>query len=148
MEDIIKNVSDDQLGEKDLPGGGFPSEKDSSSDMPDDDQFGEESMESLMDMYEESFKRFAEGEVVNGKIIAVDKDYVLVDIGYKSEGQIRIHEFRDEDGNINANIDDVVEVMVEFWDEEEERVALSKEKAAKVKVWEAIKETYGADGRI
>ena len=43
---------------------------------------GEESQESLMDLYEESFKRFAEGEVVTGKIIAIDKDYVLVDIGY------------------------------------------------------------------
>ena len=53
-------------------------------------------MASLMEMYEESFKRFAEGEVVSGKIISVDKDHVLVDIGYKSEGQIRIHEFRDE----------------------------------------------------
>ncbi|MGD9223751.1 MAG: S1 RNA-binding domain-containing protein, partial [Desulfobacteraceae bacterium] len=72
----------------------------------------EESMESLMDMYEESFKRFAEGEVVTGKIISVDKDHVLVDIGYKSEGQISINEFRDENGDIQAEVDDRVEVMV------------------------------------
>jgi small subunit ribosomal protein S1 len=108
----------------------------------------EEDMESLMSLYEESFKRFAEGEVVNGKIIAVDKDYVLVDIGYKSEGQIRINEFKDESGTINANVGDDVEVMVEFWDEEEERVVLSKEKAAKVKVWEAIKTIYDEDGTV
>ena len=101
-----------------------------------------EDMESLMDMYEESFKRFTEGAVVTGRIISVDKGYVLVDIGYKSEGQIRIQEFMDEDGNLNANIDDTVEVMVEWWDEEEERVILSKEKAAKVKVWEDIKKYY------
>ena len=61
-----------------------------------------ESMENLMEMYEESFKRFAEGEVVTGRIISVDRDFVLVDIGYKSEGQIKIHEFRDESGNITA----------------------------------------------
>ncbi|MBW2100875.1 MAG: 30S ribosomal protein S1, partial [Deltaproteobacteria bacterium] len=108
----------------------------------------EEDMESLMSLYEESFKRFAEGEVVNGKIIAVDKDYVLVDIGYKSEGQIRINEFKDESGTINANVGDDVEVMVEFWDEEEERVVLSKEKAAKVKVWEAIKTIYDEEGTV
>ncbi|MBW2010485.1 MAG: S1 RNA-binding domain-containing protein, partial [Deltaproteobacteria bacterium] len=101
-----------------------------------------------MSLYEESFKRFAEGEVVNGKIIAVDKDYVLVDIGYKSEGQIRINEFKDESGTINANVGDDVEVMVEFWDEEEERVVLSKEKAAKVKVWEAIKTIYDEEGTV
>jgi len=93
-------------------------------------------------MYEESFKRFREGEVVTGKIISVDKEYVLVDIGYKSEGQVRIQEFKDEEGNINANLGDTIEVMVEWWDDEEERVTLSKEKAAKVKVWEDIKKIY------
>ena len=113
-----------------------------------DPDFGEESQESLMDLYEESFKRFAEGEVVTGKIISVDKDYVLVDIGYKSEGQISIHEFIDEDGNIAAKLDDTVEVMVEWWDDEEEVVVLSKEKAVKVKVWEEIKKAYDDDGIV
>ncbi|MFO7494396.1 MAG: 30S ribosomal protein S1 [Desulfobacterales bacterium] len=108
----------------------------------------EETMEDLMEMYEESIKRFREGEVVNGRIIAVDKDYVLVDIGYKSEGQIRIQEFRDENGEINANLNDEIEVMVEYWDDEEERVILSKEKAAKVKVWDAIKTCYDDNGTI
>ncbi|MGD8846074.1 MAG: 30S ribosomal protein S1 [Desulfobacteraceae bacterium] len=108
----------------------------------------EESMESLMDMYEESFKRFAEGEVVTGKIISVDKDHVLVDIGYKSEGQISINEFRDENGDIQAEVDDRVEVMVEWWDDENEVVVLSKEKAEKVKVWEEIKKSYDADEPI
>jgi len=105
-------------------------------------------METLMDMYEESFKRFQEGEVVVGKIISVDKDYVLVDIGYKSEGQIRIREFIDEDGNITAEQGDTVEVMVEWWDEDDEVVVLSKEKAAKVKVWEDIKKAYDDNGII
>ncbi len=101
-----------------------------------------------MDMYEESFKRFAEGEVVTGKIISVDKDHVLVDIGYKSEGQIRIHEFKDENGEVNAQVGDSIEVMVEWWDDENEVVVLSKEKAAKVKVWEEIKSIHDADGTI
>ncbi|MFZ7126923.1 MAG: 30S ribosomal protein S1 [Desulfobacterales bacterium] len=108
----------------------------------------EQSMSELMDLYEESFKRFAEGEVVTGKIISVDKDHVLVDIGYKSEGQIRINEFRNDEGNIDATIGDEVEVMVEWWDDEEERVVLSKEKAASVKVWEEIKQTYDNDTTI
>jgi len=107
-----------------------------------------ENTDDMMDMYEESFKRFAEGEVVTGRIISVDKDYVLVDIGYKSEGQIRIHEFQDEDGNLIANDGDLVDVMVEWWDDEEERVILSKEKAAKVKVWEEIKKSYDEDQTV
>ena len=67
----------------------------------------EESMEELMSMYEESFKRFAEGEVVTGRIISVDKDHVLVDIGYKSQGQIRIREF-EVDGEVTAKVGDTV----------------------------------------
>ncbi|MDY0223200.1 MAG: 30S ribosomal protein S1 [Desulfobacterium sp.] len=109
---------------------------------------GEESMEELMGIYDESFSSFEEGQVVTGTIIAVDKDHVLVDVGYKSEGQISIHEFRDEDGNLDVKLNDRVEVMVEVWDEEAETVILSKEKAAKVKVWDAIKDVYDADGTI
>jgi small subunit ribosomal protein S1 len=107
-----------------------------------------ENMDSMMDMYEESFKRFDEGEVVTGRIISMDKDYVLVDIGYKSEGQIRIQEFQDEAGNLVADVGDTVDVMVEWWDDEEERVVLSKEKAAKVKVWEDIKQAYDEDQTV
>ena len=106
-----------------------------------------ESMAELMDLYEESFKRFAEGEVVNGKIISVDKDHVLVDIGYKSEGQIRIREFEVE-GEVTAQVGDTVEVMVEWWDDENEVVVLSKEKAEKVKVWDDIKNRHEADETI
>jgi small subunit ribosomal protein S1 len=112
---------------------------------PDD---GGTTMESVMDMYEESFKRFAEGEVVTGRVISIDKDHVLVDIGYKSEGQIRINEFRKEDGSIPVEVGDKVEVMVEWWDDEEERVVLSKEKAENVKVWEQIKKSYDEEGTI
>ncbi len=101
-----------------------------------------ETMESLMEMYEESFKQFEEGQVVTGRIISIDKNHVLVDIGYKSEGQIRIEEFINEEGNTDAAIGDSVEVMVEFWDDENEVVNLSKEKAEKVKVWDAIKQAY------
>jgi len=123
----------------DLDSNPDPSLKGVPSEAP---QTSDNESEELMDMYEESFKRFQEGEVVTGKVISVDKDYVLVDIGYKSEGQIRVQEFKEEDGNIKAEVGDTVEVMVEFWDDEEEVVILSKEKAATIKVWEDIKKTY------
>ena len=108
----------------------------------------QDSGEPSMMMYEDSFGQFKEGEVVTGVITSVDKDLVLVDIGYKSEGQIRINEFRGEDGNITAKIGDTIEVMVEWWDDEDERVILSKDKAANVKVWESIKKCHDDDGTI
>ncbi len=107
-----------------------------------------ESTGSVMELYEESFKRFAEGEVVTGRIISIDKDHVLIDIGYKSEGQVRIQEFMDEKGNIKAKVGDSVEVMVEWWDDEDERVLLSKDKATNIKIWEAIKKSYDEEGTV
>ena len=142
MENLEQNNSTEEVEPEEMEDASM---LDNQADAPEEE---EESMESLMEMYEESFKRFAEGEVVTGKIISVDKDYVLVDIGYKSEGQIRINEFRNEEGEIEANLDDSVEVMVEWWDDENEVVVLSKEKAAKVKVWEAIKVAYDADDKV
>ena len=143
MENLVENNAN-----KTIEPAGEPAAANDSMDVNPQDSQEAESMEELMSMYEESFKRFAEGEVVTGRIISVDKDHVLVDIGYKSEGQIRIHEFRDENGDIKAEIGDEIEVMVEWWDDEEERVVLSKEKAANVKVWEEIKRVYDADETI
>ena len=108
----------------------------------------EESMEELLDIYESSLKKFEEGQVVTGTVISVARDMVLVDVGYKSEGQISIQEFIDEEGNVDVKVNDEFEVMIEVWDEEEETVLLSREKAQKVKVWLAIKEIYDADETI
>jgi small subunit ribosomal protein S1 len=158
-EDNVKEISDQsdlseekaaQPSETDTA----PSEEEQSFNAPEADkpatvaQESGDSMEAVMNLYEESFKRFAEGEVVTGRIISVDKDHVLVDIGYKSEGQIRIQEFKDDDGNVSAQVGDTVEVMVEWWDDEDERVVLSKEKASNIKVWDAIKKCYDEDGTI
>ncbi|MFO7752476.1 MAG: 30S ribosomal protein S1 [Desulfobacteraceae bacterium] len=109
---------------------------------------GDETMEELMNIYEESVKQFEEGQVVTGTVISIGKDNVIVDVGYKSEGQIPVQEFIDEDGNVNVELNDKVEVMIEVWDEDEETVLLSRDKAKKVKVWDGIKEIYDDDGTI
>jgi small subunit ribosomal protein S1 len=147
MEDFLENKSTEEPNNE-KPAETSPAEPaaEGKKDVkPPAERPQEDSMEIMMDMYEESFKRFAEGEVVTGKIISLDKDHVLVDIGYKSEGQIDIREFMDETGNVKAKVDDPVEVMVEWWDDENEVVMLSKEKATKVKVWEDIKKAYDAN---
>lgn len=147
MENLVKEVINENPIQKNLSDS--ETMKESGSGKQQDEVKGrDDSMEELMGMYDESFKRFQEGEVVTGRIISIDKDYVLVDIGYKSEGQIKINEFREENGNITAKIDDTVEVMVEWWDDEEERVVLSKEKAEKVKVWDDIKKAHDDDGVV
>ena len=94
--------------------------------------------ESFQELYEESLKSIKEGEVVRGNIIQVTDDYVMVDIGYKSEGQIRISEFTNESGAITAKVGDQVDVLLEYHEDENGEIVLSKEKAAKIKVWDEI----------
>jgi small subunit ribosomal protein S1 len=106
------------------------------------------SFDQLPDLYEESLKQYQEGEVVSGRIVAVDKDYVIVDIGYKCEGHIPIHEFLDANGENTARVDDQVDVLLERRDDEEDVLLLSKEKASKIKIWEEISSAYQQDGEI
>ena len=68
---------------------------------------------SFIDLYEQSLKSIQEGELVSGEIVMIGKEHVLVDIGYKSEGQIRIHEFIDPEGNLTAKVGDKVDVLLE-----------------------------------
>ena len=102
----------------------------------------------FMELYEESLKSIQEGEVIRGEIVQIDKEFVLVDIGYKSEGQIRIQEFIDAEGNIQAKVGDKVEVLLERREDDEGTIKLSKEKAAKIKVWDKIKEIYESNGTV
>lgn len=113
-----------------------------------DEQESDEEMDSMHDLYEQSFQNFQEGEVIRGHIVQVSDDFVMVDIGYKSEGQISIHEFRDESGKIQAEIGDEIDVLLEFHDDDDGSIHLSKEKAAKIKVWDDISRIYSDDGMI
>ncbi|MBW2217473.1 MAG: S1 RNA-binding domain-containing protein, partial [Deltaproteobacteria bacterium] len=96
----------------------------SKEDLSDSDNF--------MKLYEESLKSIQEGEVIKGEIVQIGKEYVLVDIGYKSEGQISIHEFVDPEGNMSFKVGDKVEVLLERGADDEGAIILSKEKAAKI----------------
>lgn len=107
-----------------------------------------EDMDTMQDLYDQSFRNIQEGEVIRGHIVQVSDDFVMVDIGYKSEGQIPIYEFKDETGVIQAAIGDEVDVLLEFHDDEDGSIHLSKEKAAKIKVWDDISRIYNEDGII
>jgi small subunit ribosomal protein S1 len=102
----------------------------------------DEEYERLLDMYDVSFKNFAEGEVVRGIVLQVSDTEVIVDVGYKSEGIIPIEEFRDETGKISIKVGDTVDVLLEKTEDKEGYVVLSKEKAEKMKVWDEVERAY------
>ena len=103
---------------------------------------------NFMELYEESLKSIQEGGLVHGTIVHVGKEFVLVDIGYKSEGQIPISEFTDADGNVTARVGDQVDVLLERREDDEGIIILSKDKAAKIKIWDEIREIYEKGGTI
>jgi small subunit ribosomal protein S1 len=105
-------------------------------------------MMSFGELYEESLKPIEEGELLRGVVVQVNKENVMVDIGYKSEGRIPIQEFLDKDGNVGVKVGDEIEVILERHDGELDDILLSKEKAAKIKVWDEISRIYSQDGVI
>lgn len=98
-------------------------------------------LETLIDS---KFREFTEGSVVNGTIIAIKPQVVLVDIGYKSEGAIPASEFEDEE----IEVGDEVEVLLMKLEDDEGMVVLSKEKAAHRKNWEKIVGVYHDGGLV
>jgi small subunit ribosomal protein S1 len=99
-------------------------------------------MESL---FGESVKNFNEGEVVQGKVMEIADDRVLVDIGYKSEGIVATSEFLQPD---KLAVGDVFDFYIEDPENEAGLPVLSKMKADRIKNWEKVQEIYEADGVI
>ncbi|MBU4426003.1 MAG: 30S ribosomal protein S1 [Proteobacteria bacterium] len=98
--------------------------------------------DDFMELYEESLKSIHEGKVIKGEIVQIDKEFVLVDIGYKSEGQIRIAEFVNLEGQLTAKVGAKVDVLLVRKEDRDGRIILSKEKAARVKIWDKVEEAY------
>jgi small subunit ribosomal protein S1 len=102
---------------------------------------GEGPEERMEDWYTEgTTSEFEEGEVVRGRVVHVGTSEVLVDVGYKSEGAIPIDEFH-RHGSL-PKVGDEIEVYLEAKEDSEGLIVLSKDKADKIKVWDAITQAY------
>ncbi|MDT8447226.1 MAG: 30S ribosomal protein S1 [bacterium] len=99
-------------------------------------------------MVEANLANLNESEIVHGKITKIGKDFVTVDFGYKSEGQIPRQEFYNAEGELEANLGDDVEIYVDKFEDEDGQVVVSKEKAVKLRVWEDVGEVYEKDGTV
>lgn len=102
----------------------------------------EDSYEAMTQLYEESLRDVQEGEVVEGTVIKITPDHVVVDVGYKSEGQISINEFRTEEGGIEVKVNDKVDVLLERREDDEGLIVLSKTKADQARIWDKIGKVY------
>jgi small subunit ribosomal protein S1 len=115
--------------------------------MDDENEFGEME-QSFEDLFENSLKELKPGNVVTGMAVQVTSETVVVDVGGKSEGVIPLSEFADEKGEINVKVGDEFDVLIERTENENGLISLSKEKADRQKVWNALEEGAVVDGRI
>ncbi len=104
--------------------------------------------QSFEEMFESSMQELNVGDVVVGTIVQVTGDHVVVDVGYKSEGVIPLAEFKDEEGKINVNVGDEIDVLFERRENESGLISLSKEKADRQKIWGSLEEGAVVEGRI
>ncbi|MBI5746905.1 MAG: 30S ribosomal protein S1 [Nitrospirae bacterium] len=100
----------------------------------------------LAELYEESFKNLEEGTIIEGTIVSVQKDGVVVDIGYKSEGILLLEEF--SPGEVSKLVvGEKIRVYLEEREDDDGNPILSKDKADKMKVWEDLERAH-SDGDI
>jgi small subunit ribosomal protein S1 len=143
------NVDDERAQKATLPevagattrAGGKPQGKGVLTPFKDDDADPQE-FSRMLDIYDNSFRNIAEGEVMKGTVLKVTPSEVIVDIGYKSEGIIGVDEFLDERGEVTVQPGDTVDVLLERTEDRDGYVVLSREKAEKMKIWDEVEKAY------
>ncbi|OGQ40155.1 MAG: hypothetical protein A3A85_01695 [Deltaproteobacteria bacterium RIFCSPLOWO2_01_FULL_42_9] len=102
--------------------------------------------------FERMVKELKEGEIIKVRVVGITKDVVVVDMEYKSEGQIPLKEFLDIKGNLTIKVGDEIEALMESSDDDRGYVVLSAAKAKQLRMWSEIEEAYNTgktiEGRI
>jgi small subunit ribosomal protein S1 len=103
--------------------------------------------ETLAALYDETFKNIEEGTITEGRVIDIQRDRIVVDIGYKSEGMIPVDQFSQEELETLA-VNDPVQVYIEQCEDADGNLMLSKEKADKMKVWEDLEVAHNDERQV
>lgn len=102
-------------------------------------EYSDEELKNFERLYEDTLTEFVEGQLVTGKILAINNREVAVDIGFKSEGVIPIEEFQDPK---SLKIGDDIEVFLDNVEDQDGQLVLSKKKADFMRVWERVLEAH------
>ena len=101
-------------------------------------------MEDFASLLDESFKKSAsiEGSVLKGHVVRIDDDFVLVDVGLKSEGRIPLKEFARGGRDIELSPGDRIDVFVERYEDRDGLIMLSRDKARREEAWNVLEEQH------
>ena len=106
------------------------------------DMFGDSAEELLLDSLEDANKQFDVNQIVEGKIVEINEEFVVVDVGFKSEGAIPKNEW--EEGEEPPQVGQMIKVLIEevedqnILEEARNMIVLSKRKAEKIIQWEKM----------
>ncbi|HEY2990116.1 MAG TPA: 30S ribosomal protein S1 [Candidatus Binatia bacterium] len=108
--------------------------------------------EDFRTLFEESLRTVKPGGVVRGRVVGITSTHVMVDVGYKSEGQIPLQEFLDRQGKPQVKVGDEIDVFFDSSEGEGGGIVLSRQRAENMKVWEDIEKAFregtGVEGTI
>ena len=106
--------------------------------------------ESFADLLEESFNTSPtiEGSVIKGTIVRVDDEFVLIDVGLKSEGRIALKEFARGGREPEMKSGDRVDVFVERYEDRDGLIILSRDKARREEAWNVLEELHTKQSRV
>ena len=110
------------------------------------DEYTEDEYNRLMGMYENTLNEIEEKEIVTGRIISIDDKYVVIDIGFKSEGIIAVNEFNNKQLE-NMAPGDEVDVFLDRVEDKDGQLILSRRKADILQAWEKIEASH-ASGEV
>ena len=99
------------------------------------DEYSQEEFLTLANLYADSFKDVKEGEMVKAKIVRIQGDLVILDVGFKSEGSVSKHEFYE---NEEIKVGNEIEVVLESVEDQEGNLVLSKQRADFLKIWDKV----------
>src|SRR5579871_494848 len=89
-----------------------------------------------------------EGTVVKGRVIAIENDMALIDVGLKSEGRVPLKEFSAAGGEPELHVGDTVEVFLERMEDKNGEAQLSREKARREEAWTQLEKSFQASERV
>jgi len=99
-----------------------------------DEEYSQEEFLALAKLYSDSFRDVKEGEMIKGKVVRVQGDNVIVDVGFKSEGTIPKTEFPENE----LKVGQVIEVVLESVEDKDGNLVLSKQRADFLRIWEKV----------
>ena len=98
--------------------------------------------------YEESLLGVKEQDIVKGTVTDTTKEWVTIDIGFKSDCLVPTTEFLNEEGVVAADIGEIFEVFVEALEDDDGVTIVSKRKAEKMRTWEKVGEIFEQEGTV